>query len=82
MSWCDRCGDVGNICHDDTRGCHCHFCPQCNCGPTMIRDYMCEGCSDQQRAEHAEFYMLTARSEEERQRWSKRFAAFIGRGAA
>ena len=74
-SWCDSCGDVDRICHDDSRQCMAHFCLGCGAGPTSISDYRCEGCRLTEDIEIAEAEMVRAaeRGQDEREeRWRKR----------
>lgn len=60
MGWCDSCGDVDRVCHDDARECMAHFCADCRRGPTTILDYICEACRDQQWIEDIEQSMIRA----------------------
>ncbi len=78
MGWCDRCGDVDRVCHDDSRKCMAHFCGDCGRGPTSILDYICDACRDQQWIEDIEGRMIRA-IERGDEFWARRHAETIER---
>lgn len=59
-----------------------HFCGECGCGPTLIRDYMCEGCCEQRDIEYVEYLMLHSRDDAERTRHAEHLQRLLGRKAA